>query len=287
MTGATLEYNFFENSYDDTITHEGLKKLLKQNLIDLGLNPVEKTAEFAAGSTDVGNVSHKCPTIYAEIDVEAEDNASAHEVTFLKYVHGQKADKTLEKALLKSEKELGISKEEFIYTEKNEKVGILKSNKIIITVIKKSDIIAEIKNYFENLSKNLGIKIESNVYFDEDHIKINLTSDNSSALIGKNGKMLNSIQILLKRSLEIKTNTQLKVYLDIEEYKERKIKKLENNIRNIVKEVLETKLDVKLDEMNSFERRIVHNIVSEYENLISESEGEAPHRYVVIKYIER
>lgn len=98
MTGATLEYNFFENSYDDTITHEGLKKLLKQNLIDLGLNPIEKSAEFAAGSTDVGNVSHKCPTIYAEIDVEAEDHASAHEVTFLKYVHGQKADKTLEKA---------------------------------------------------------------------------------------------------------------------------------------------------------------------------------------------
>ena len=50
---------------------------------------------------------------------------------------------------------------------------------------------------------------------------------------------------------------------------------------------MKTKVDVKLDEMNSYERRIVHNIVSEYDNLSSESEGVAPHRYVVIKYIER
>ena len=95
MTGATLEHNFFENSYDDTITHDGLKTLLKQNLIDLGLNPVERTPDAVFGSTDVGNVSHRCPTVYAEIDVEADNEASAHEVTFLEYVHGNKADKTL------------------------------------------------------------------------------------------------------------------------------------------------------------------------------------------------
>lgn len=96
MTGATLEYNFFENSYDDTIIHEGLKKVLKANLQDLGINPIEKSAADAGGSTDVGNVSYKCPTVYAEINIEADDNASAHEVAFLKYVHGQKADKTLD-----------------------------------------------------------------------------------------------------------------------------------------------------------------------------------------------
>ena len=57
-------------------------------------------------------------------------------------------------------------------------------------------------------------------------------------------------------------------------------------IRKIINEVLLTKIDAKLDEMNSYERRIVHNIVSEYDFIISESFGETPHRYVVIKYVE-
>ena len=63
----------------------------------------------------------------------------------------------------------------------------------------------------------------------------------------------------------------------------RKEKHLEFEIKKICKEVLKTKVEVKLDPMNSYERRIVHNVVSKFDKLYSESEGEAPNRYTVIK----
>ena len=75
----------------------------------------------------------------------------------------------------------------------------------------------------------------------------------------------------------------LKLSLDIGNYRAKKIKNLEREIKNICKEVLNTKVEVKLDPMNSYERRIVHSIVSEFEDLQSISEGVEPHRYTIIK----
>lgn len=95
MTGATLEHHFFENSYDDVVAHPVLKRMLRQNLEALGVTDFAPINTEAAGSTDIGNVSHRCPTVYCEIDVEADEPAYAHDTTFLKYVHGEKADKTL------------------------------------------------------------------------------------------------------------------------------------------------------------------------------------------------
>lgn len=95
MTGATLEHHFFENSYDDLVYHANLKKMLRANLEDLGITKFRPASLEASGSTDVGNVSHRCPTAYCEIDVEADEPAFAHDIKFLNYVHGSKADKTL------------------------------------------------------------------------------------------------------------------------------------------------------------------------------------------------
>ena len=53
------------------------------------------------------------------------------------------------------------------------------------------------------------------------------------------------------------------------------------------REVLKTKIDVTLDDMNSYERRIVHNALTKYKNLSTASEGEEPHRHIVIRYVEK
>jgi len=99
MTGATLEHRFFENSYDDLVYHPALKKMLKENLEALGMTNFQPTNQQAAGSTDVGNVSHRCPTVYCEIDVESKEPAFAHDENFLNYVHGPVSDKTLSIAI--------------------------------------------------------------------------------------------------------------------------------------------------------------------------------------------
>lgn len=195
-------------------------------------------------------------------------------------------DKTIEKALDKCYTQLNVNINDIYYTEEVQKGSLLKASKVIIEVIKKDDVKDEINNYIHEIGKNLNLNINTDIQFNEENIKVILDCENNAVLIGKNGKMLNSIQTLLKKHLEVVTNKNLKVYIDIENYKQKKIDNLEKNVKMIAKEVMTTKIDVKLDEMNSYERRIVHNIVSGYENLSSESFGETPHRYVIIKYKE-
>ena len=78
----------------------------------------------------------------------------------------------------------------------------------------------------------------------------------------------------------------IKINVDVSNYKDKKLKRLEYEVRKIMKEVEKTKIEAKLDPMNSYERRYIHTIVSENINLETESFGESPNRYVVIRYKE-
>ena len=72
----------------------------------------------------------------------------------------------------------------------------------------------------------------------------------------------------------------------VEKYKEKREKSLESLARRIAREVATTKVEAKLDSMNSYERRFVHTIISEYPELETESIGEGLERHITIKYKE-
>ena len=65
--------------------------------------------------------------------------------------------------------------------------------------------------------------------------------------------------------------------------KEKREKLLERLAKRIAREVKSTKVEAKLDSMNSYERRVIHNILTNFKGVYTESEGEEPNRYVVIK----
>ena len=120
---------------------------------------------------------------------------------------------------------------------------------------------------------------------EEDSIyKVFLESDNNAILIGKDGKTLKAIQLLLRQYLNIQTGCNIKINVDISDYKEKKLKLLENTIKKIAKEVIHSKVDAKLDPMNSYERRFVHNLINDYTMLETKSIGEEPNRHIVISY---
>lgn len=130
----------------------------------------------------------------------------------------------------------------------------------------------------------MNIEINCEVRFVENVINVLLITDNNNIVIGKDGKTLNAIQLVLRQSLIELNNYNLKLLVDVSNYREKKTKHLEYEIKNICREVLESKIEVKLDPMNSFERRIVHSVVSNYPDLLSISVGEEPNRCTVIKY---
>lgn len=93
MTGAKMEYHYFENSFDELIYDENLRTLLKNNLIDLGVSDFVHNDN--GGSSDIGNVSQVIPTVYCELDTLARPAVYAHQKEFLDSVHGDVAKETL------------------------------------------------------------------------------------------------------------------------------------------------------------------------------------------------
>lgn len=152
-------------------------------------------------------------------------------------------------------------------------------------VVKKEDIMNYIKSYIKEIGKGMNVDIQLEVREEEDIFSVTMVSNNNPILIGKEGRTMNAIQLLLRQSLQNQTGFSIKVNLDASNYRAKKIKRFEYEIKNIVREVQKTKTDAKLDPMNSYQRRIVHSLLSNFSNVTTESVGEEPNRCVVIKYI--
>lgn len=194
--------------------------------------------------------------------------------------------KTEEDALNKAMVELNCESNNLFYTTETVEGKIFKSGKTIVTVVQKSDIKEYINEYFKELGKSMNIDIETEVLYKNDSFNITLLTSNNSLLIGKEGKNLQAIQTLLRQSLKVKTDMSIKLNIDISNYKEKKLKQLEREVKKIAKEVQKTKVDVSLDPMNSYERRYIHNVINEWNNISTESEGEGKDRHIVIRYVE-
>ena len=91
------------------------------------------------------------------------------------------------------------------------------------------------------------------------------------------------MQLLIKSAILNQTGFKVNVIIDVEDYKEKINQHLEFNVKKIAREVKKTGVEAKLDPMNSYERRIVHNAVNSIKGVTTVSEGEEPNRYVVIK----
>ena len=194
--------------------------------------------------------------------------------------------KNFEEALQNCLEELKLNSEEIIVVDNEEKSSLFKGKKSSINVIKKVDVKNHLKEFFQNLATFMNITINCEILENPESFNITLISDNNAILIGKEGKNLEAVQVIVRSIVKKLTNNKIKVNVDASNYKAKKIDNLTREISKIAKEVINTKVDVKLDPMNSYERMIVHNHISKYDNLSTESIGEEPERYIVIKYKE-
>ncbi len=194
--------------------------------------------------------------------------------------------KTETEAKEKCINDLNISEEEIFFKKTETEAKLFKSKKIIIEAIKKQDIINYIKEYIKELDKSFNIEIKSEVNEKDDIIKVILVSNNNPILIGKDGKNIEALQTLIRNSIRNQIGIDIKVNIDASNYKKKKEESFEREIKKIIKEVEQTHIETKLDPMNSYNRRLVHNLASKFKNIKTESVGEEPNRYTIIKYEE-
>ena len=129
----------------------------------------------------------------------------------------------------------------------------------------------------------MGLSCNLEVKKRENGLNITVISDNNSILIGKNGRTLDSLTAIIKHAVYNEIGEYYPFVLDIGEYKQAREQKLERMAKKVAREVAYTKVEAKLDPMNSYERRIIHSILADNKKVITESEGEEPNRCVVIK----
>lgn len=111
-------------------------------------------------------------------------------------------------------------------------------------------------------------------------------SRNNSILIGKRGHILEALHKYIRQAIYTEIDIYPNVALDVEGYKEKQQYFIEKEAKKIAKEVQETKIDVRMDPMSAYDRKIVHNVLTNYKNIKTESTGTEPNRCVVIKYQE-
>lgn len=194
--------------------------------------------------------------------------------------------KSLDEALMNAKQELMCSNDEFLYRELEVKSGLFKSKKVEIVVFKKNDIITDIKAFLKEVISQIGLNANFEIKTREDTTMVTVFCENNNLLIGKQGRTINALSIILKQYLTNELGFNYNVILDVSDYKAKNQKRLERLAKKIARDVSKTKVDAKLDPMNSYERRIIHTVLSDYKYITTESIGDEPNRCVVIKYNE-
>ena len=190
--------------------------------------------------------------------------------------------RTYEEAVNKAKIELQELEENLIINVIDEKKSLL-SKKCEIEVIEKREIKNFIKEKLVNILREMGYQAEVEIQVKQDIPTYRIYSNNDSLLIGKGGKNLEALQIVLRQIVNTETGINYKFFLDVSDYKEKNEHHLEVLARRLAREVATTKIEVKMDSMNSYERRIVHNVLTNNKKVYTESIGEEPNRCVVIK----
>jgi len=194
--------------------------------------------------------------------------------------------KTLEEAQELAVKDLNLSLDDLNFEVVSEKKGFLGlGGKLTVEVSTKIDGITLGKEYLKAILKNMKIngfietKVRGNV------VNYNIEAhENNGYLIGKNGKNLLAIQSLLVTVVnnfydEGETKT---VVLDIGEYKSIRKRQLEKLAVTIGKQVTRTKQPAVLDNLNAYERKIIHTKLASWKDVKTHSEGIEPNRHLII-----
>ena len=135
-------------------------------------------------------------------------------------------------------------------------------------------------DYLEDLLDAADLDGDIDTYSEGDRAHVSIVTD-SQVLVGAHGEVLDALQELTRLAVLSSTGNRSRLMLDVAGYRDRRRRELQVLAQEAVNEVKETGEAVRLAPMNPFERKIVHDVVAAAD-LVSESEGVAPNRRVIV-----
>ena len=141
-----------------------------------------------------------------------------------------------------------------------------------------------VKPFLTELFDTMGVEvsIEENYNNEENQIEVDISGSQMGMLIGKRGQTLDALQYITSLVLNKGCDDYVKVKLDTENYRDRRKATIENLAKNVAKKVKASGRASTLEPMNPYERRIIHAALQDDKYVTTHSEGEEPHRKVVV-----
>lgn len=138
------------------------------------------------------------------------------------------------------------------------------------------------KKYLEDILSFFGVNVSVEATQEDDIIELSVPStESNSLLIGRNAETLRSLQYTLSTTLRNKDAALTRVNLDIADYKKQRAEKVAEQAREWIEQV-RTSGDSYVASLNAADRRVVHRVADEYEDIRTFSEGEGRDRKIII-----
>ena len=138
-------------------------------------------------------------------------------------------------------------------------------------------------DFLEGLLDAMDLPGDLRIRVHEDHAEVEILEIGSGALIGRRGQTLEAVQELLRCALQREFQRRCRVKVDAEGYRARRLEKLVEKAEEAIDEVLDSGESVRLEPMDVFERKAIHQVVADQEGVISRSQGREPARRVIIE----
>ena len=143
-----------------------------------------------------------------------------------------------------------------------------------------------VEEFLNNWLSKVDNSLKYNIKIEEFTIFIDIKGESAGTLIGYRGETLNSMQSILSSIANRNFNNKIRLILDIENYREKRAKKLEELAEKISKTVLRTGKSITLEPMTAYERKIIHSKLQENTRVETHSIGEGDNRRIVISKIK-
>ena len=173
-------------------------------------------------------------------------------------------------------------------TEAQKKAEEVKKENVKIREIKEApseDIEAAKVKTLEFLNEyfdKMGVKLNIESKYEDKVLKFDITGEKAGIIIGYRGETLEALQLLVSTLVNRKKENYVKILIDVEGYRNKRVKALEELASKVAHTVVTKRRSVTLEPMVPFERRVIHTTLQNHPKVKTESIGEEPYRKVVI-----
>lgn len=161
-----------------------------------------------------------------------------------------------------------------------------KPEKVVEPIVEKvvnEQAVAAAKSFLENVFQSMELKVTMEKRVADGTVTFNLHGEDLGILIGKHGQTLDSLQYLTNLVANKDAQERTRFVIDIENYRQRRVETLMVLAKKLASQVKRTREKVVLEPMTPHERKIIHMALQDDRRVTTNSEGEEPHRYVVIE----